>query len=446
MLDALNPKSAWKVLIELNLFQSNDNDPATIISQQWSTRIYMILMSSSIVIFVFYSSVVLRVQSVTYKNPSIQDFERLFRLYPNTLQCPCTHKSILFNDFFIEFNPKGYHPVCSSAFVSDAWIEFLVPDADPFIMEGRDFRNWGANIFVTIQRLCTMAQNTLLDSVSIFRSQTLVIDQILLREQFEQRINKEIDRFHSSLSILFLRRLEVVYAISHANAFISQHQFNWKFIPISGQIHDTNFYSAPAAYETRDGDGICSCATSQSCAMEASLYDFQLESFSFRVDQPIPGLYMSCSIVEAVFQSSLVCFYSASCIENLIYSINDVDFLIWGQWSSPSQSFEPLNSSQSRFVENETLSSAMQALFVESWAINSSYEMFFNACAPDECTFSYYYRFDALDIITSFLSIYGGLIAALQVLSPLLVQLFFGLRNHFRVAPVPTSTQSETVA
>jgi hypothetical protein len=48
--------------------------------------------------------------------------------YPETLSCPCSTATVLYQAFVS--NTVTFHPVCSSVFVSQQWIEALyLPDA-----------------------------------------------------------------------------------------------------------------------------------------------------------------------------------------------------------------------------------------------------------------------------------------------------------------------------
>ena len=91
-----------------------------------------------------------------------------------------------------------------------------------------------------------------------------------------------------------------------------------------------------------------------------------------------------------------------------------------------------LNASSTRFAVNETLEKLAYALFIESWTSEASYERFFNACAPTYCIGTYHYRFDALDLLTTFLSVYSGLVMALRFFTPYFVSIVRRVRNRIR--------------
>ena len=94
-----------------------------------------------------------------------------------------------------------------------------------------------------------------------------------------------------------------------------------------------------------------------------------------------------------------------------------------------------LNATRTRFSVNDTIETLAYNMFIESWANNVSYEMFFQACASTECTYSYHVRFDILEIITTFLSVFSGLSLGLRLLVPFLISVVGRARKRFRVTP-----------
>lgn len=64
---------------------------------------------------------------------------------------------------------------------------------------------------------------------------------------------------------------------------------------------------------------------------------------------------------------------------------------------------------------NDTIETMAREMFIESWTYEVSYERFYNSCAPSHCTFVSRYRFDALELVTTFLSVFAGLSLGLRV-------------------------------
>jgi hypothetical protein len=88
-----------------------------------------------------------------------------------------------------------------------------------------------------------------------------------------------------------------------------------------------------------------------------------------------------------------------------------------------------------RFAVNDTVETLANELFTESWIRNVSYEQFCNSCAPNYCIYTYHYRFDALELLTTFMSVFAGLLLDLRFLVPRLVDTITKVRHRFRIGP-----------
>lgn len=69
-------------------------------------------------------------------------------------------------------------------------------------------------------------------------------------------------------------------------------------------------------------------------------------------------------------------------------------------------------------------------MFINRWHQELSYEAFLQGCAARECTYTLLYRFDALDVITTCVSVFSGLSVALRFLVPHLIAIFTQIRQR----------------
>ena len=60
-------------------------------------------------------------------------------------------------------------------------------------------------------------------------------------------------------------------------------------------------------------------------------------------------------------------------------------------------------------------------MFVDHWLNTTSYERYFNACAPDICQYTVSQRYDFLRIITLMFGLVGGLSSALSIIVPFII-------------------------
>ncbi|CAF1242625.1 unnamed protein product [Adineta steineri] len=83
---------------------------------------------------------------------------------------------------------------------------------------------------------------------------------------------------------------------------------------------------------------------------------------------------------------------------------------------------------RSRFPPNTLVSTIFKEMMVEEWNVSSSYKDFYESCAPIYCTYSEKMRTNTIvGIILTLMSVIGGLIVSLRLITPYLVQFFFYL-------------------
>jgi hypothetical protein len=91
--------STRRWLINLNLFETGRTEIEAIRHEQWSTRIYIILLLGILYILVIYKGLGSEMSYITVKNPSQAVFESLAKTYPDTLNCPCSTVDIKYQEF-----------------------------------------------------------------------------------------------------------------------------------------------------------------------------------------------------------------------------------------------------------------------------------------------------------------------------------------------------------
>ena len=107
-------QSLWKVAINLNVFPARvfdsrmDRSTAKHLGQ-WSTRLYILVLSTALTTLTFRTLVSPKLFTKTYANPSLDIYKNLVTDHGNTLQCPCSLSSFPYSRFLqIE---AGFHPV-----------------------------------------------------------------------------------------------------------------------------------------------------------------------------------------------------------------------------------------------------------------------------------------------------------------------------------------------
>ncbi|CAF4263028.1 unnamed protein product [Rotaria sp. Silwood2] len=88
-----------------------------------STRVYIILLLVNVYVLVLYSTLIGGSQQIIVKNPSTDQAEEIYKLYPSMLSCPCRRLSMP-RSTFMHYEVR-LHPFCISSFVrDDHWLQY----------------------------------------------------------------------------------------------------------------------------------------------------------------------------------------------------------------------------------------------------------------------------------------------------------------------------------
>jgi hypothetical protein len=151
------------------------------------------------------------------------------------------------------------------------------------------------------------------------------------------------------------------------------------------------------------------------------VYSFWASTPSDKFD--MPGFFVGCFPLRALLQSTLECFYNQTCIDivrDLTQAIQDFRVDV-----------TPLNAARS--FRNETINSVVNKLFVDDWSQSISFDKYFTSCAPQSCTYEYIGRRNLISLITSVISIYGGLSTGLQIIFLVLLWIIMKVK-YFTIA------------
>lgn len=138
-----------------------------------------------------------------------------------------------------------------------------------------------------------------------------------------------------------------------------------------------------------------------------------------------------CMPLDATRQSTLECLFNQSCINAI--ALQPI-------LSRP----KALNPFLSRFPVNTTIGSMFdESLFIESWNNEFSFEKYYSACAPQSLSYKYESNFHLSSIITISISAFGGLVIAMQLITPAVVK-FWKLIKWNRRGKKQTNDTTDT--
>ena len=90
-----------------------------------------------------------------------------------------------------------------------------------------------------------------------------------------------------------------------------------------------------------------------------------------------------------------------------------------------------------KFNSSSTIGSIMKEGFIDNLTVKTSYSVYFNMCAPSNCTYSIQGRQNIIIIVTTVIAVIGGFVTIYKLLTPALVNLVYwfwahrqGMRNN----------------
>ena len=186
----------------------------------------------------------------------------------------------------------------------------------------------------------------------------------------------------------------------------------------------------------------CICAIDPNCQTPAYVDDsYYSNENGLMIDFSyyMPGLIQSCFPIDSLLLSTLQCLYADSyCFVILMYIIFPKYFV--PGFSDPLHPIRPLvyDPSMSRFPPNSSISTIIQELMIEQWNFSSSYQNFYETCAPTYCSYSIKVRKESfIQVVIILISMIGGVVVSLRLLTPYLVKftLQFSLTSKSKKEP-----------
>jgi hypothetical protein len=403
-------------IIELNLFETTltRNDFYERQTARITTRVYLAILLITLGIITTYLLLPLRVHTVTVENPSQTIFENLHDKYSTTLQCPCS-RIINSYELFTSLSPI-LHPVCSSLFISEAWIVSIsslnTEDSD---YDAIDFRVAGPSFFNTLATLCLLSNLTINDAWYVFGQTPLITDETLIQSEFyartkvaiEQFQNNTISEFKNILSLIDLHT-ETLYATGYESVDLYTDQ-------LSTSQTQIDFGWLPAESPT------CSCALDGQCNDVMSFFSYTDGTLyaPYNLTFTLPDISVGCFVLPSVLQSSLGCFFNQTCLDMVQFEIE----------SERSINICILDANSTRFSPNSSIGTILDNLMVETWNERIEYDKYYEECAPEQCTYSYTSRNNPFQIVTTLVGLLGGLSVVLKIIIPFIVR---WIRNRMR--------------
>ena len=386
-------------------------------NERLSTILFISLLIGSLTILLLYTSLVDVTQSIIIKSPSFPDYAQLYLDHTQTLTCACTKISISYEKFLhVQYT---LHQVCTSVFVTQYWIDSLVPLHEKWWMVNPDFRVVGLPAFQGLSAFCALVNQTILSRLIQFYSTQYVTASLSPSNVFQSQIKSFVSQFISTTTEDFLLSLGTIRKTTQTNNLLSGLLTNYFFLIFKDDVYTS---TSPRLY------GDCSCRLSAACFYQSTVLDYPNST----VLLSIPGFYFGCYVIESLLRSSLQCFFDQTCIDQLrLYML-----------SNSSANITALDKSlSSRFSDNSTIGEVLSQLMVEEWNSSIVYESYYNECRPSQCTYTRTTKNSPLYIVTTLIGVVGGLWTVLRLAVPCVVSFIsFVIRcwrmRHVVVLPI----------
>ena len=118
----------WKKLIDFNVYKNaldtedDENPTSTVLRiELWATRLFLFLMFVSVIVFIVVSAVSKSLTTVTIDGPTIDSYRQVHSRFGDEVQCPCSRIDAPLASYVNV--TKIFHPICSSHFISQTWID-----------------------------------------------------------------------------------------------------------------------------------------------------------------------------------------------------------------------------------------------------------------------------------------------------------------------------------
>ncbi|CAF0878329.1 unnamed protein product [Adineta steineri] len=385
-----------------------------------------------------------RLTTISNITPDI--FDELHLKHGPTLLCPCSKVSIPYKIFIS--NTITHHPVCSSIFVSQQWIQALyLVNASRYGM--MDFRTIAYSQFQILSSLCSISQDTALQNQKDFNNSEFVTINLLHEVQFQSEVNGTIEFFKNSTWSQILPVLNYLRTTTRANYLLSALNTNAVIVTYLDEDEDkyrfegvvTAYDPCSTAYDSSEIHGVSRKSKQLICNTHNPIGAagfFKVSSkiivddreiwFAYTANNVpvVNGFFGSCTPLEGLLSSTLACLYDIKCIHLLIDYFPAIK-QIQSNWTGSVL--------YSKY-ENVSVEDLATNLFIEAWSPKTNYSEYFHECAPSRCTYTTTDYTDFSYAVILLISLYGGLTIILRLIAPFLINISLKFKRRLRTTTV----------
>jgi hypothetical protein len=165
-----------------------------------------------------------------------------------------------------------------------------------------------APYFTWINTLCTLARLVIFNTYSSFQTELFVNEKVLPQNIFLSQADDIIQSFINTVPETFVRSLTELLELTTSSQILSASASSFDLrVTSNGSIRID-----PAGFSN------CSCLLeATTCSAEAGFYSYDSSNNSFTLLLTVMGIQVTCMPLRSFLQSSLDCWYSSDCYEQV---------------------------------------------------------------------------------------------------------------------------------
>ena len=244
--------------------------------------------------------------TIVVTNIDSEKFEKLYSEHGELLSCPCSTITTLYETFVT--NKIRFHPVCSSLFIRQEWIDGLYL-SNRSSYNTADFRTVASSQFQLLSSLCSLSQDIGRENEITVNNNKFVTMFLLPESKAYSDVTATVQLLKTSVSTRIVSFINYFRFITQGNNFVTALQTDVKSSVIVAPTSELISSSSNDDTNNESEQGV-SCRNTLS-SIPAVIY----ETTGYAT--LINGFYIGCSSLEALLRSTLDCLYETDCLQLL---------------------------------------------------------------------------------------------------------------------------------
>ncbi|CAF1432802.1 unnamed protein product [Adineta ricciae] len=390
--------------------------------QKYTTRLYVPLVIVSLYVIFYISLFQPHPREIIIQDVTRDVFHQLQHKYTETLSCPCRELKIPYSAFVSTV--VTLHPICSSVFVSDEWIEaFYLANASEYY--SGDFANSAYSQHKILASLCRLCNNILKQTELDLRNEDFIAIELSSEERIKSEIASVVGGFRSSATTQITSYIDYIRTVTQSNRFISRLNANMVILgeKVNSPLKDSYVFHG---YWSSIGDPFSSGVMPDNFVCDKGYkpvsYDIFVYSKNISLRKSAKGFAQGCYPLEGLLANNLECFSDINCLN-----------MLTNHFSIP----EKMRTKLSQLVipkneENKTVYDHLRTLFINTSSTNIDYSIYFDTCAASHCAYTITKQTAFASAVTILIGLYGGLIAICRLLVPCIINVLMKCKHRSR--------------